>query len=179
VTGPGFSIRNLSLPLTLNPGTTATFNVLFNPASGGPAAGNVSVTSTLSAKASASLARSGTGLSSAPAVTPAQIAISPAPVSFGSILANTTATQDVSITNTGGTTLTVSQVGLSGNSFAESGPVPPFTIAAGQSQILAINFAPVTAGTYTGSLVVSSDASNSIGPVALSGTATVPSTLTL
>src|SRR6185437_13110648 len=116
---------------------------------------------------------------SAPAVTPAQIAISPAPVSFGSILANTTATQDVSITNTGGTTLTVSQVGLSGNSFAESGPVPPFTIAAGQSQILAINFAPVTAGTYTGSLVVSSDASNAIGSVALSGTATIPSTLTL
>lgn len=179
ITGSDFSIKGLEVPLTLNPGASAPFTVTFSPKAAGPATGTVALTSTLSTQASANLGISGTGTSSTPAAAPAQIAVSPATVAFGSISAGATATQYVTVSNSGGSTLTISQLAVSGNSFAETGPVTPFTVAAGQSQILAINFAPPSAGTYSGSLGISSDAGNTVGPVALSGSATAPVTLTL
>ena len=179
LTGADFSLKGLVVPVTLNPGATVPFTVMFAPRSVGPQAGNISLTSTLSSQASVSLAISGTGASGASTPAAPQIGVSPASLSFGNILAGSTATQYLSISNTGGSTLTVSQVTVSGSSFNESGPVPPFTLAAGQSQTLAVNFAPASAGTYNGSLVVNSDAANSVGPVALSGTSTLAGTFLL
>jgi hypothetical protein len=179
VTGSGFSIEGLSFPLTLQAASNTSFAVVFKPISSGPVTGRFSITSNLNPLTTATLGLSGTGVSASPAATPAQIAVSPANVSFGSIPTASTATQYVSVSNTGDATLKVSNVSVTGTSFAESGPVPPFTVAAGQSQTLAINFAPAISGIYSGSLVISSDAANNIGPVALSGTAMVPTILTL
>ena len=179
VNGPEFTIEGLSLPLTLDPASATKFAVVFKPISSGAVNGSVSVSSNLNPQTMATLALSGTGQSSSSAPTPSQITISPASVSFGSIPAASTATHYVSVSNTGGSPLSVSNVSVTGPSFAESGPVPPFTVAAGQSQTLAVNFAPLAAGTYTGTLLIESDAANTIGPVALSGTATTVSTLSL
>jgi hypothetical protein len=92
---------------------------------------------------------------------------------------NTTATQSVTVSNTGGLLLTISQINVSGTALTESGPVVPFTIAAGQSQSLNISFAPTATGSYTGSLTITSDAANSLSPVGISGTATAVPILTL
>jgi len=60
VTGSGFSISGLNLPLTLNPGATATLNIQFDPTVTGSVTGAVTLATNTSA-GSASIALSGTG----------------------------------------------------------------------------------------------------------------------
>ncbi len=48
VTGAGFSMSGMNVPVTLAPGQSATFNATFAPQSGGSASGNVSIASNAS-----------------------------------------------------------------------------------------------------------------------------------
>jgi fibronectin type 3 domain-containing protein len=62
VTGTGFTISGLALPLTLNPGQTATLNIQFDPTTAGSVSGKVVLTTNTSA-GSATVVLSGTGQS--------------------------------------------------------------------------------------------------------------------
>ncbi len=65
VTGTGFAINNLSLPLTLSAGQSTSFNATFAPTATGSASGNISVVSNAS-NSPTSVSLYGTGTNSAP-----------------------------------------------------------------------------------------------------------------
>lgn len=102
--------------------------------------------------------------------TPTTVSFSPAQLSFSTAAVNTMTTQNLQITNTGTTTLTISQLNFTGSTaFSISGATLPISIAAGRSVNVQIAFSPTTSGTFTGS--VSANAGSSPSAVALSGTA--------
>ncbi|MDX1531542.1 MAG: choice-of-anchor D domain-containing protein, partial [Rhodothermales bacterium] len=152
---------------TLAPGGSQALGVVFAPGSPGGANGTLTISSNAANDASLDVALSGTGeAASAPAID-----ASPAALGFGSVTVGESATETVSITNTGDADLAVGAVSVSGAAFALAGGTPTaFTLAPGASQNLAVVFAPATPGGKSGTLTVSSDAANDPAlEVALSG----------
>jgi uncharacterized membrane protein len=168
VTGAGFSVTGLNLPLALSAGQNSTFNVVFAPASAGSVTGSLSLTSNDLSTPTASIALAGTGL--APA-TPS-ITLNPASLSFGSVTVGSNSTLNFTITNSGSATLNVSQISIAGTGFTLSMvPTLPLALAANQSATATVRFAPLTATAASGTVTVSSDASNgTTKTVTLSGT---------
>jgi hypothetical protein len=166
VSGPGFSMTGLTLPVALAAGQSATFNVTFNPQSSGAASGNLSINSngsnsTLNIPLTANVASAGV------------LSTSDSSLNFGSIPVNGNATQSETLTNSGGTTITVTQANVSGNGFSASGLNLPLTLTPGQSFTFAAKFNPAGGGDATGSISVVSDASDPSVTITLAGTATV------
>jgi len=113
-------------------------------------------------------------------LSPPAIAVSPTSLAFNSIPATTTSSQAVVITNTGGSPLAISQATVTGAGvFTVAAPVFPFTLNAGQSGPVTIQFAPQAAGTFSGSLALVSNASNTLAAIPVSGTATTAPTALL
>jgi hypothetical protein len=165
-----FSTSGLSLPATLNPGQSVSVTVAFSPTSASTTNGGLTVTSSAS-NPSLNLPLAGTG------TTPGHLASSPTSLNFGNVPSGTSATLSETLTNSGGSSLTVSQLTSSAAAFSVSGIAPPFTLAAGQSVTFNVAFA--SAGTSaTGSLGVT-DSANSGVSVPLSGTSSLPGQLTL
>jgi len=61
-TGTGFSLPGLALPMTLNPGQTASLSVAFNPTTAVLASGKVTINSNSSTGPTATVSLSGTGV---------------------------------------------------------------------------------------------------------------------
>lgn len=101
-----------------------------------------------------------------------QITAAPASVSFGNVQVGTSPVQSNTLTNTGGSSLTITQAAVTGTGFATSGLNLPLTLAAGQSASFNITFAPQSSNNYTGSVAISSNASNPNLTVSLTGSAT-------
>jgi len=76
------------------------------------------------------------------------------------------------VTNTGGTTVTISSVGISGSGFSFSGITAPVTLTAVQSITFSVSFTPSSAGSASGNLTITSNASNPTLTIPLSGTGT-------
>lgn len=93
-------------------------------------------------------------------------------VSFGSIAVGNTATQSLTVTDTGLGTATISGATLTGAGFTVIGGNPSGTIAVGQGSTIQIQFAPTSAGAVSGSLTIVSDASNSPLAISITGTGT-------
>ncbi len=170
VSGSGFSVSGV--PATLAAGQSANFNVTFAPQSSGAVTGSVSIVSNAS-NSTLKITLSGTG------ATPGVLSPSSQTLSFGSVQVSGSATQSETLTNTGGTTITVSQANVSGNGFSISGLNVPLTLIAGQSFTFGTTFAPTSAGSVTGTISLTSDASNSTLTISLSGTGTVPGQLSV
>src|SRR5271167_1838560 len=91
-------------------------------------------------------------------------------VSFGSIAVGNTATQSLTVTNTGLGTVTIASAALTGAGFTVVGGNPAGTIGVGQSSTIQLQFAPTSAGAINGSLTILSDASNSPLAISITGT---------
>ena len=89
--GTGFSLSGVTLPATLNPGTSATFTATFAPGATGSASGTASFTSAQLSSAY-SVSMSGTGVGVAPSIVAQPVSIS--------ILTGQTATFSVTATGT-------------------------------------------------------------------------------
>jgi hypothetical protein len=172
VTGAGFSMSSMNLPVTLTPGQSVTFNVTFAPQSGAGASGKVSVASNAS-NATLTIPFSATG------VTPGSLTASPASLSFGNVQVGNSQTLSVAVTNTGGSSVSVSQATAAGTGFSISGLNLPLTLAAGESVTSRVTFTPQSAGSSGGSIAVSSDAFNPKLTIVLAGTGTAPGQLTV
>jgi hypothetical protein len=83
-----------------------------------------------------------------------QIAVSPYALGFGNVLVGSSGTQPLSITNTGGGSVSVSNVAVNGTGYAVSGLSCPLTLSPGQSVGLNVIFSPPTVGSDTGSVSV-------------------------
>ncbi len=102
------------------------------------------------------------------------IEVAPRTISFGEVEVGSSASQIVTVTNTGGANLTINAVLLSagtGPAFSiGAAPETPFVLAPGETADIGLTFSPSAAGLYAGSMNVSSDASNGTeGEVTFSG----------
>jgi len=168
LTGTGFSFSGLTLPLSVPPGASSAFTVSFTPASASSLSGNLTlVNNTLNSPLVVALA--GTGVSPV-----AQLAASPASLSFGSITTGTSGTHSVTLANTGNSSVSVSQISISAAGFSATGFALPLTLAAGQSTSFNITFAPTTSGSFSGSVTVTSNCTNTPLVISLSGSCAAP-----
>jgi hypothetical protein len=170
VTGTGFSLNGLVLPLTLSPGQSTSFSVAFAPQSGGAASGSITVASNAS-NPTLNVGLSGT------AVTPGALSANPSSLGFGSVQTGSNKTLSAGVTNSGGSSVTISQVTASGAGYSVSGITPPVTLGAGQSYTFSVTFAPTVSGSASGTVSVGSNASNPTLSIPLTGTGTTPGSL--
>jgi hypothetical protein len=105
-----------------------------------------------------------------PPPTQGTLTVSPLSVAFGNVLIGTSAKQTVALSNSSGTSITVSSIGVTGIGFSQTGPTLPLTLASGQSSSVTVTFAPQNSGSVSGALQIGSNASNPSVSVALSGT---------
>ena len=162
VTGTGFKMSGITLPLALNASQSATFTVTFAPQATGSASGNITITSD-APNPSLALPLSGTG------VAVGALGANPTSLNFGTVQTGTNQVQSETVTNTGGSSVTISKVGISGTGFTLSGISTPATLTAGQSATFSVKFAPLSAGNASGSVTVTSNGSNPTLTIAVSG----------
>jgi hypothetical protein len=170
-TGTGFSMVGLSLPVTLATGQSQAFTVIFAPQSTGTINGNLAFVNT-GVTPTVNVALSGSEQ------TAGALAANPLSLKFGSVQMGGNQTLSETVTNSGGSSVTVTQVNATGTGFSVSGASLPLILAAGQTQPLSVTFTPTSAGSSSGSLTIISNASNSNLNVSLSGNGLAAGALT-
>jgi hypothetical protein len=170
-TGTGFSVSGISLPVTLAAGQSQAFSVIFTPRTAGAVKGNLAftnngVTATVNVPLSGGAQTDGT------------LAATPASLDFGSVQVGSKQTLPETLTNSGGSTLTVTQINAAGTGFSVSGFSLPLILQAGQSQPINVTFTPASAGSSNGNLAIVNSGSVSPVNVALSGNGLAPGALT-
>jgi HYDIN/CFA65/VesB family protein/centrosomal CEP192-like protein/ASPM-SPD-2-Hydin domain-containing protein len=164
VSGAGYSASGLNAGETIAAGQNATFTAKFAPTGAGSPAGSISITSNAPTSPS-TIALSGTAAQGT-------LSANPSSISFGSILVNSSSTIPVTLTNTGTASVTISAASASGTGYSISGLGAGEMIAAGSNTIFNVTFAPTSAGSPSGTVTITSNATNSSLSMVLSGTAT-------
>jgi hypothetical protein len=113
----------------------------------------------------------GGGGASVPA--PPVLAMNSSSVSFGDVAVGATIMMGVTLSNTGGSSLTLQQNSVSGASFTTSGIGTGVTLAPGQYATLTVSFNPSGPGKANGMVSLSSSTSNSLIDLPLSGNGVV------
>jgi subtilase family serine protease len=153
-----------------NPNPTSTTSTLTLTVSGSAATGTSTITiGGTSGSLSASTTIQLTVTASGPVVS-----LNPTSLTWGKVLVGkTAAAKKVTVTNTGASTLDITNIATTGDfalfSFTSKQKCGS-TLAAGKSCIVKVNFTPTQAGTLTGSLTFTDNAGGSPQSVALSGT---------
>ena len=164
VSGTGFSLSGLSLPMTLNKGQSVTFTVAFNPKTGGSSSGGITVSSNAS-NSSLTIALSGTGVSAGQLTSSASI------LNFGSVNVGSSKTLTANLSATG-SSVTISSANTTNSEFTLAGLSLPKTISAGQSISVSLTFTPRASGTASGSISLASNAANTPAVETLTGSGT-------
>jgi hypothetical protein len=159
--GSGFSVKGPGLPVVLGAHKSVTLDVTFDPKVAGEAGGSV-----LILLPGLVVPLSGTGVSTAIG----KLLTSPASLNFGSADVGTETAKDAAITATGGS-VTISSATSSNSEFSISGTSFPLTLKAGESASLKVVFSPTKSGVATGTLTLTSNASDTHATESLSGTA--------
>jgi hypothetical protein len=163
VSGKGFQLHGITPPLELAGGKTTDITLSYAPTVTGYVAGTVSVVSNAENK-TLTMTASGTGVTATRTIT-----ATPAIVSFGSLVLDSSKSLPVELKNTGNSNVTLSGVTISGAGITISAGVRGSTIAPGQTKTVDVTFAPRTAGSVSGSVKVASNATNSPVTIALTG----------
>jgi Abnormal spindle-like microcephaly-assoc'd, ASPM-SPD-2-Hydin len=170
LSGAGFTLGGLSLPVTLTPGQSANFSVTFKPQSAAAVSGGLSFASdaanvTLTIPLVANAAAVGV------------LSTSDSSLNFGRVQVNGTGNQPETLTNSGTADVTITQAKATGTGFSVTGLNLPLTLNPGKSFTFGAAFNPTSGGNFTGSILVVSDASDSNLTISLAGTASVPGQL--
>lgn len=164
VAGGQFHTGGLTLPMTLAAGTSTRLQLYFAPTIQGVLSGTLTV-NVASPNAPRVITISGTGVAATKT-----LSVTPTSLNFGSESVGISHQLTVSLKNTGNSAVTVSGIGVSNSSFATGGGVNGATLAAGQTATLDVIFNPTTAAAHSGSVNISSNATNSPVTVAVIGT---------
>jgi len=146
-----------------------TISVTFVPTATGARSGSVTITNNASVTPQTVPL---TGTATNPVAT-----LSATSMSFGyQVINKGSAFKKVTLTNTGPTTLTISQIGSSGTNASDFGEANncPGSMAAGTQCTISVMFTPSVLGAETASLTVIDNATNSPQTVALTGTGVMP-----
>jgi len=146
---------------SLSTGSNCTVGVTFAPTAGGARTGAITITD--NAPGSPHLVDL-TGIGLVP-----QVSLSGTSLTFTSqIVVTTSPPQTVTLSNTGGATLNVTQISVSGD-FAQTNNCGTSLVATSSCQI-SVAFTPTAGGTRSGTLTINDNAPGSPHTVALSGT---------
>ncbi len=168
VTGAGFTLTGLALPMTLTPGQSGNFNVQYAPQSAGSVTGAVSIVSN-APNSPATVALSATGVAAS-----YTISVNPGSLSFGNVSDGSSAAQGFTVTNTGNSNVAISGITATGAGYSLLSGAGAVTLSPNQSTSVSVQFAPSTAGAVSGSVNILSNAKGSVSSVALSGTGIAP-----
>jgi HYDIN/CFA65/VesB family protein/immunoglobulin I-set domain protein len=95
-------------------------------------------------------------------------------LNFSNVSIGSSGILPVIFTNGGNSNVTILNVTISGAGYTASGVQSGQIVAPGQTATLNVTFAPSGAGLVSGSVTITSNATNSLAPVALSGTGVQP-----
>jgi photosystem II stability/assembly factor-like uncharacterized protein len=169
ISGTGFTLQNVTTPITVSAGGSRTIAVRFLPTVNTDYTGNITLTHNASGGSSnVSLTGRGVGTSSG-------ITITPNSLDFGNVLINTSSIKNITIQNNGTGNLVISNISKSGIGFNFSGVMTPITVAAGGSLNISVWFAPTAAGSYTGTITLTHNASGGSSTINLTGSSAAPS----
>jgi hypothetical protein len=158
-----FSYTGPSVPRTVLPNNSVSYTLTFAPSASGSASANFTITSDAAPeKASVSLAGSGEKAY-------ANLAISPASVSFGNLTVQTKKTQNVTLQNTGDINMTIQGVTLVGSGFGYADLSPGFSLAPNQKVTFQVWFSPKNTGPSSGTISFLSPNLSSAESMQLSG----------
>lgn len=135
-----FSIAGPSVPRVILPANSLTYTVTFTPTG----SGNVSATLNITSNASnipVSISLAGTGQKAF-----ANLVITPVAISFGNLTLKSKSTQNVTLQNTGDTSLTIQGITETGAGFGYVDLSPGFSLAPNQKLTFQVWFSPVVAG---------------------------------
>ncbi len=173
VSGTGFRLNGLSLPLSLDQDQSVTFRVVFAPKDEGITLGGIAVVSNAS-NPNLTIPLSGTGTAAG------RLASSPTSLNFGSVAVGTSKTLTGSLTATR-SSVTISSATSTSAEFHLGGLSLPKMIAVGESVSFTLTFTPQSSGTASGSIFLTSNAANTSTIETLTGlgTATTRGSITL
>jgi len=158
-----FSFTGPSVPRTILPAQSVSYNITFAPTASGSLSAAVEIgTNASTSPAAVSLAGVGEKALAALQVTPASIG-------FGNHTLQTTSTQNVTLKNTGDISLTISGVTVTGAGFALSSLAPGVSLSPNQSVTFQISFHPTAVGAASGTVSILSANISSPQNIPLSG----------
>jgi Abnormal spindle-like microcephaly-assoc'd, ASPM-SPD-2-Hydin len=163
VAGTGFGITGLSLPTTLTGGQSISFNAQFTPTAVSAASGTITFTDNAPGSPQV-VSMVGTGVA-----TNSSLVANPGSLAFGNVSVGSSSPQTITLTNTGNTSATISAISASGTGFSATGLTVPLILAANQSTTFTAQFAPTTVGAASGTITVTSTATDPTVSIALSG----------
>jgi hypothetical protein len=161
VAAQGFTVSGVSFPMTVGAGHRSTFTVVFSPKAMGNVAGAVSV---MSNAAVATVNVSGSGVAAT-----SLLNASTTNLNFGNVPIGSSNVAGVTITNAGNSNVSISNVSVSGARFTTSGVPAGLILTPGQNTTLNVTFIPIAVAGLTGSVTVTSNATNSPTTISLSG----------
>jgi hypothetical protein len=133
-------------------GQKATFNVVFAPSSAGNVSGSIALTNNASSTPLA-ISVSGSAIASTTV-----LSSSTTNLDFGSVPVGNNSSLGVTLTNTGTTNVTISNVLVTGAVFSVTGAGANTTLAPGKTAALNVTFAPSALGSALGSITIASNA---------------------
>jgi hypothetical protein len=152
-------------PISIPAGGNTTINVTFTPTGSGPQTGSITITHDATGSPSA-LPLQGTGTLTAPS-----FSMSPTSLNFGNIGIGQSWVKQVTISNTGNASLSISNITSSNASFTFA-PASPISVPAGGNATLNVTFSPTAAGSQTGTIALTHNAAGSPSSLSVSGTGT-------
>jgi hypothetical protein len=162
--GNQYHVTGLTTPLTLAVGATTQFHLALTPTISGALNGTLTV-AVAAPSAPHVIIISGTGVVATRAIT-----ATPTSLNFGSEAVGGSQLLTVSLKNTGNSPVMVSGISVSNPDFTTGGGVSGAALAAGQSATLDVRFDPKTATAHSGTVIISSNATNSPVAIVVTGT---------
>lgn len=156
-----------------SPGSGCTLIVTFTPTAAGAQTGSINVPSN-APNSPQSILLQGTGTQTSGPVA----SLSPTSLSFTGTVGSTSASQMLTLSNTGTAALTITTIAVSGSSasnFSETNTCGA-SLAASATCTIAVTFTPTSATSVSGAITVTDNASGSPQSATLTGTGTAPPT---
>lgn len=173
--GTGFSLKyHPSFPYTLAAGTNVVFRVKFAPQAAGSITGSMTVHYKYLSDGSWRWTSRAVQIYGTGTAASGSLVGSPATLSFGTVQISSSKGLSETVTNSGSTAVTISQITATGAGYSFSGINPPATLSIGQSATFKVTFKPQASGSVIGKLTISSNAPNPTLSVSLSGTGSLP-----
>jgi len=162
--GNQYHQSGLTPPLTLAAGATTQLHLALTPTINGALNGTLTV-EVAAPNVPRVINISGTGVAATRAIT-----ATPTSLNFGSETVGKSQLLTVSLKNTGNSPVMVSGISVSNPDFTTGGGVIGAALASGQSATLDVSFDPKTATAHSGTVNISSNATNSPVKIAVTGT---------
>lgn len=156
-----FALASPVFPLSLAVGQSANLSITFTPNAATDFTAMLTVSSDATdASATVSLSGAGTG----------PLQLNPTSEAFGNVNVGSNQSQLITLTNSDSSSVSISQIAISGTGFSLSGITTPLSLNPSNSTTFTVMFAPKASGAVSGTVTITSDASNPALTMNLSGT---------